>query len=56
MKIKSLEYELDKRRYVFEFEDRGLSWFRFLDKQTIDSNTEFKDWLNSMIDEVKVRN
>ena len=56
MKIKSLEYELDKRRYVFEFEDRGLSWYRYLDRQIIDDGVQFKNWLNSMIDEVKVRN
>jgi hypothetical protein len=56
MKVKSLKYELEKRRYVFEFEDRGLSWFRFLDRQIIDSETEFKDWINSLINEVKVRN
>lgn len=55
MKVQSIEYELDKRRYVFTFEDRGIYWFRFLDKQTLDAPVEFKDWINSMIDEVKVR-
>lgn len=56
MEVTSVEYDITKRRYTLEFKKRGRgsgTWFRFLDRQTLDDPKAFQGWLNSMIKDAR---
>jgi hypothetical protein len=53
MEITSVEYDITKRRYTMEFKKGTGTWFRFLDRQTLDDPKAFQGWLNSMIKDAK---
>lgn len=55
MQVISCEYDYDKNKYVIQFiDDKGITWFRELDTYYVyASPTGFKEWLNSLIEDVK---
>lgn len=57
MKVNSVWKEPLNNRYVVEFKDRGITWFRYLnyDAQGDLDSELFKGWLNSMIEDVRDR-
>lgn len=53
MKIISLDYDLPKKRYTFEFEQNGVNFFRFLDRIVIEDTEELKKWMNSLLEKAR---
>lgn len=54
MKCNSVWFEPSNNRWVLEFKgEKGETWFRYLDRD-IESEM-LRAWLNSLINEVKVR-
>lgn len=55
MRIINVEYEHKSSRYTLELEHNNVRWFMFLGEYVHKDPKKFQAWLNSLINEAKIR-
>lgn len=55
MKINSIWRDKGGYRTVIEFKHDGVTWFRNLDDDVYYQTDKFEKWLNSLIEDARVR-
>lgn len=57
MQVVDCVYDYDLDKYVIQFvDDEGITWFKHLDTNHVYySPKSFKEWLNSLIEDIKIK-